>query len=85
MDIYEGPGLAGVPRGTVKSLRLMTYSYAYRGMGSETDRVGFDGPWDVVRIMGTVPVESDGSAYFRCRQTRRSHSNRSTNRDARYN
>lgn len=63
-DIYSGPGLAGVPRGTVKNLRLFTYSFAYRGMGSETDRVGFDGPWDVVRIMGTVPVEPDGSAYF---------------------
>jgi len=63
-DIYAGPGLAGVPRGTVKSLRVFTYSFAYRGMGSETDRVGFDGPWDVVRIMGTVPVEADGSAYF---------------------
>ncbi|HNX34868.1 MAG TPA: SUMF1/EgtB/PvdO family nonheme iron enzyme [Kiritimatiellia bacterium] len=63
-DIYQGPGLAGVPRGAVKRLRLLTYSFAYRGMGSETDRVGFDGPWDVVRIMGTVPVEADGSAYF---------------------
>ena len=63
-DIYAGPGLAGVPRGTVKNLRLISYSFAYRGMGSETDRVGFDGPWDVVRIMGTVPVEDDGSAYF---------------------
>jgi len=63
-NIYDGPGLAGVPRGTVKSLRILTYSFAYRGMGSETDRVGFDGPWDVVRIMGTVPVEADGSAYF---------------------
>ena len=63
-DIYQGPGLAGVPRGTVKQLRVFTYSFAYRGMGSETDRVGFDGPWDVVRIMGTVPVESDGSALF---------------------
>ncbi|MDA3924172.1 MAG: SUMF1/EgtB/PvdO family nonheme iron enzyme [Kiritimatiellae bacterium] len=63
-DIYQGPGLAGVPRGTVKSLRVLTYSFAYRGMGSETDRVGFDGPWDVVRIMGTVPVEKDGSAFF---------------------
>ena len=63
-DIYAGPGLAGVPRGTVKNLRVFTYSFAYRGMGSETDRVGFDGPWDVVRIMGTVPVEADGSAYF---------------------
>jgi len=64
IDVYAGPGLAGVPRGTVKRLRLLTYSFAYRGMGSETDRVGFDGPWDVVRIMGTVPVEADGSAYF---------------------
>ncbi|MDD4101929.1 MAG: SUMF1/EgtB/PvdO family nonheme iron enzyme [Kiritimatiellae bacterium] len=63
-DIYEGPGLAGVPRGTVKRIRVFTYSFAYRGMGSETDRVGFDGPWDVVRIMGTVPVEVDGSVYF---------------------
>jgi formylglycine-generating enzyme required for sulfatase activity len=63
-DIYEGPGLAGVPRGTVKSLRVFTYSFAYRDMGAETDRVGFDGPWDVVRIMGTVPVEEDGSFYF---------------------
>ena len=63
-DVYAGPGLAGVPRGTVKRLRVLTYSFAYRGMGSETDRVGFDGPWDVVRIMGTVPVEPDGSAYF---------------------
>jgi len=63
-DIYAGPGLAGVPRGTVKKLRVFTYSFAYRGMGSETDRVGYDGPWDVVRIMGTVPVEADGSAYF---------------------
>ena len=64
IDVYSGPGLAGVPRGTVKSLRVFTYSFAYRGMGSETDRVGFDGPWDVVRILGTVPVEADGSAYF---------------------
>lgn len=63
-DLYAGPGLAGVPRGTVKRLRVFTYSFAYRGMGSETDRVGFDGPWDVVRILGTVPVEADGSAYF---------------------
>ncbi len=63
-DIYQGSGLAGIPRGTVKQLRVFTYSFAYRGMGSETDRVGFDGPWDVIRIMGTVPVENDGSAFF---------------------
>ncbi len=65
MDVYEGPGLRGVPRGTVKSLRLTSYEYTFHGFGGEPDRVGFDGPWDVRRILGTVPVETDGSAYFR--------------------
>ena len=27
--------------------------------------IGIDGPWDVHRILGTVPVEADGSASFR--------------------
>jgi formylglycine-generating enzyme required for sulfatase activity len=65
LDIYAGGGLAGVPRGTVKQLRLFTYHFAYHGMGGQTNRVGLDGPWDIKRIMGTVPVEADGSAYFR--------------------
>ena len=63
-DIYEGLGLRGVPRGTVKALRIFTYSFAYRWMGGETDHHGLDGPWDINRILGTVPVEPDGSAYF---------------------
>jgi len=65
MDVYEGPGLQGVPRGTVKSLRLISYEYTFHGFGGEPDRVGFDGPWDVRRILGTVPVDADGSAHFR--------------------
>ena len=64
LDIYAGPGLAGVPRGTIKSLRIGTYAYSYRGMGGQIDRVGEDGPWDVRRIIGTVPVSEDGSAFF---------------------
>ena len=64
-DVYGGRGLGGVPRGTVKGLRLFTYQFAYHGMGGQVNRVGLDGPWDVKRIMGTVPVEPDGSAYFR--------------------
>ncbi|MEI7900172.1 MAG: SUMF1/EgtB/PvdO family nonheme iron enzyme, partial [bacterium] len=65
LDLYSGPGLAGVPRGTVKQLRVFTYHFAYHGMGGQINRVGLDGPWDVKRIMGTVPVEADGSAFFR--------------------
>jgi formylglycine-generating enzyme required for sulfatase activity len=49
----------------VKKLRLFTYQFAYHGMGGQVNRVGLDGPWDIKRIMGTVPVESDGSAFFR--------------------
>ncbi len=64
-DVYSGPGLAGIPRGTVKALRVVSYSYAYRKMGGLMGAVGMDGPWDVKRILGTVPVEEDGSALFR--------------------
>ncbi|MDD2460682.1 MAG: SUMF1/EgtB/PvdO family nonheme iron enzyme [Kiritimatiellae bacterium] len=64
VDVYSGPGLRGVPRGTVKRLRVFSYAFSYRGMGAQWDSVGFDGPWDVRRILGTVPVESDGSAFF---------------------
>jgi len=63
-DIYAGPGLKGVPRGTVKALRLYELHFAYNQMGGHID-VGIDGPWDVHRIVGTVPVEADGSAFFK--------------------
>jgi formylglycine-generating enzyme required for sulfatase activity len=63
-DIYTGDGLKDVPRGTIKKLRIFTYSFAYYGMGGQGNRVGTDGPWDIKRIVGTVPVEPDGSALF---------------------
>jgi formylglycine-generating enzyme required for sulfatase activity len=63
-DIYAGPGLKGVPHGTIKSLRLVSYHFAYQGMGGEPDAPGLDGPWDVKRVLGTVPVQEDGSARF---------------------
>jgi len=64
-DIYAGPGLAGVPRGAVKKLRLVTYHFAYHRVAGINHRVGTDGPWEPKRILGTVPVEADGSAMFR--------------------
>ena len=64
-DVYYGQGLPGVPRGTVKALRLITYEFSYQGMGAEPHSVGLDGPWDPKRILGTVPVYEDGSAHFR--------------------
>ena len=63
-DIYAGEGMQGVPRGTVKRLRVYEPHFAYPGMGGHIN-IGIDGPWDVRRIWGTVPVDSDGSASFK--------------------
>ncbi|MEX2188362.1 MAG: SUMF1/EgtB/PvdO family nonheme iron enzyme [Pirellulales bacterium] len=63
-DVYAGPGLEGVPRGTVKKLRVIEYYFSRRGMGALYGTLGADGPWDVKRILGTVPVADDGSAHF---------------------
>lgn len=63
-DVYVGGGLKGVPRGTVKKLRIYSFHYAYFRMGGHIN-IGIDGPWDVHRILGTVPVQPDGSAMFR--------------------
>jgi hypothetical protein len=65
VDVYAGPGLRGIPRGEVKALRVFTYVYGYRGMGGLYGTIGMNGPWDMRRVLGTVPVEEDGSAYFR--------------------
>ncbi|HPD16392.1 MAG TPA: SUMF1/EgtB/PvdO family nonheme iron enzyme [Planctomycetota bacterium] len=65
VDVYQGDGLKGVPRGSVKRLRIFSYHFAYHGMGGLLGVVGMDGPWDPKRIVGTVPVEADGSALFR--------------------
>jgi len=64
-DIYHGQGLPGIPRETVKALKIYTYHYAYHGTGGLLGSVGQDGPWDVRAVLGTVPVEADGSVNFR--------------------
>ena len=64
-DIYLGPGLADIPRGAVKSLKVYTYHYAYHNTGGLLGSVGQDGPWDIRGVLGTVPVEEDGSVNFR--------------------
>ncbi len=55
-DVYAGDGLRGVPRGTVKRLRVYAFHYVNGHEGGAS--------WDVHRILGTVPVENDGSAAF---------------------
>ncbi len=64
-NIYEGPGLKNIPVGTVKNLRLYTYTFGFKNEGGLYGSIGLDGPWDMRRTLGTVPVNADGSAYFK--------------------
>lgn len=64
-DIYEGEGLRGIPRGTVKALRLHAYEYAYVKTPSDHNWHGIQSGWDIKRLLGTVPVEEDGSVIFK--------------------
>jgi len=64
-DIYEGEGLPGVPRGTIKQLRVLAYEYAYMKSPSDHTAQGIQSGWDIKRLLGTVSVEEDGSAIFK--------------------
>ncbi len=63
-NVYRGPGLKGVPVGTVDALRVFTYAYGYYNTGNH-HHIGIESGWDVKRMLGTVKVEKDGSAMFR--------------------
>lgn len=63
-DIYEGEGLPNVPRGTIKQLRILAYEYAYLRTPSDHTAQGIQSGWDIKRLLGTVPVEEDGSVIF---------------------
>ncbi len=75
-DVYQGPGLAGVPRGSIKYLRVVALEYRPAGIGDNRNggpagaalvstpiAVG-NGAWDVKVVLGDAPVHEDGSAFF---------------------
>ncbi len=62
-DVYSGPGLRGVPRGTVKRLRVFSYHFGYYAKAG-FPLVGTQAGWDMKRVLGTATVEADGSAFF---------------------
>lgn len=75
-DIYVGPGLQGIPRGTIKKLRVIALKYRAAGIG-ETYNNGPGGgslsstpvgvgntSWDVKVVLGDATVYEDGSALF---------------------
>ena len=63
VNIYNGPGLAGVPTGKVKKLAVFYYEYSPRNSGG-IYVIGIEGPWEPRVMLGTVDVEEDGSFMF---------------------
>ena len=62
-NVYTGPGLDGVPAGTITKLRVISYDFGYPTLAG-VDKVGMSGPWDVMRVIGEANVHKDGSALF---------------------
>jgi hypothetical protein len=69
-DVYEGTHMRGVERGTVKRLRVVESPEkrfwthpAWTGQGTIAPAMNWH-DFNNKRILGTVPVEDDGSAYF---------------------
>jgi hypothetical protein len=70
MDVYRGTHMAGVQRGTVRYLRVVESpekrfwtQTQWGGQGVHCPAMNWHG-FENKRILGTVPVEADGSAYF---------------------
>jgi hypothetical protein len=69
-NVYEGTHMAGVERGSVKWLRVIEAPEkrfwthpAWNGQGVHRPAINWSS-FENKRILGTVPVESDGSAHF---------------------
>ncbi len=75
-DIYSGPGLAGVPRGAIKKLRVVALDFRAAGVGNNSSggpgggamvstpvAIG-NGTWDIKKVLGEAKVYDDGSALF---------------------
>jgi len=69
-DVYQGTGMDAVERGTVKSIRVVESPEkrfwtpdAWPGQGQEAPAMNWH-DFNNKRIIGTAPVEPDGSAHF---------------------
>lgn len=68
VDVYQG--LTGIPRGTVKRLRIVEETARTSGLPpggrwwNQAFLISWQGGYVVKNLLGTVPVHEDGSAYF---------------------
>jgi hypothetical protein len=60
-DVYRGRNMAGIPRGTIKKLLLLENLPKPVNYTGSMDPISYGGSYTLNRVLGTVPVEADGS------------------------
>ena len=63
-DVYEGRQMEGVAKGTVKKLMILETLPKPINFTGGMDPLSYAGTFTLPRVLGTVPVEADGSAHF---------------------
>ena len=63
-DVTHGRNMAGVNRGEIKKLLVMETLPKPANFSGTMEPLSMGGTFTLPRILGTVPVEPDGSAYF---------------------
>ena len=64
MDVYTGRNMEGVKRGDIKKLLVLEVLPKQVNFSGGMDVLTFMGTFNLSRVVGTVPVEADGSASF---------------------
>ena len=63
-DIYSGRNMEGIARGEIKKLLVLEILPKPVNFSGGMDLTSWLGTFILERVLGTVPVEEDGSAYF---------------------
>ena len=64
MDVYEGRNMKNVKRGSIKKLLVTETLPKPINFTGSMEPVSWGGTFTLMRILGTVPVDEDGSAKF---------------------
>lgn len=63
-DVYNGRNMEGIQRGDIKKLLILEVLPKPVNFSGGPDMVSWLGTFNLERVLGTVPVEKDGSAFF---------------------
>jgi hypothetical protein len=63
MDVYRGRNMEGIQRGTIRKLLILENLPKPVNYTGSMDPISYGGSYTLNRVLGTVPVEPDGSVH----------------------